>query len=175
MRGTVRIGKHVETVHEHTTGARDRATAEVYAQKLQAEISHKLLFKRGGDPTKAGRIQHAAVGNGSVVYFLRAGDLIKIGVSTDVKRRRELIQNAHGAQVELVAAIQGDRTHEGMLHAVMTPYRVQGEWYRLPAELERSIADLGKWRGRKKGWQILGNDFSTMVGVKSETPTATNG
>jgi hypothetical protein len=130
VRGTVRIGQHVETVREHSTGTSDRDTAESYLRKLQAEVSHKLLFRVGGNPTKSA-ISHEAVGKGQTVYFLRARDgRIKIGVSGDHEKRKQWLQNAHGEPLEVIAAIAGGRALEQMLHVLFAEYRTNNEWYR---------------------------------------------
>lgn len=139
IRGTVRVGQLQEYVKEHSTGARDRPTAEAYLHRLQAEIAHRLLAP---EPLAVARRRRAAP---TRVYFLRARDgLVKIGVTSNVTRRKWLLQNAHGGPLEVLGTIPGGRPVESALHAVFAPYRMHGEWFRLPDEIVDSIRNWAK-------------------------------
>ena len=42
-RGTVRVGRKTQVVKEHSTGCRERETAEAYKAKLEYDIGQELL------------------------------------------------------------------------------------------------------------------------------------
>lgn len=48
VRGTVRVGKEVREVKEHSTGCRERAAAAAYVAKLDAEIRDEILHGTAG-------------------------------------------------------------------------------------------------------------------------------
>lgn len=64
------------------------------------------------------------------VYFVRAGDLIKIGFSNEVRRRvGSIIQNTRGGG-EFLGYMAGDRRVERHLHDRFADIREYGEWFR---------------------------------------------
>lgn len=65
----------------------------------------------------------------SYLYFFSSGDRIKIGVSTNVERRRKDV----GAQLPQVPSclgfIEGDYSLERYVHGLLAEYRLSGEWF----------------------------------------------
>lgn len=74
-RGTVRVGKEVREVREHTTGCRDRAVAEAYAHKLESEIRDEILYG-----TAAARARHMTCAEAMLQYMNRPGGLHRMDV-----------------------------------------------------------------------------------------------
>lgn len=68
--------------------------------------------------------------NTSVVYFVRFGDLIKIGFTTSMTTRMAAIQPD-----EILLTLPGGRPHERALHEVFKEHRVRGEWFRACQEI----------------------------------------
>jgi integrase len=48
VRGTVRVGRQIREVKEHSTGCRERAAAEAYKANLEHEVGQELLHGRDG-------------------------------------------------------------------------------------------------------------------------------
>lgn len=72
-----------------------------------------------------------------VVYYLRWDDRIKIGTSSQPRRRLATIWHQ-----ELLAFEPGDRTVERARHAQFAHLREGGEWFRADAELVAHAAAL---------------------------------
>jgi hypothetical protein len=71
------------------------------------------------------------------VYFFRAGDAIKIGVTRDVERRRRALATGSAVPLELLATLPGGRRLEKRLHERFKRFHVRGEWFRADEELLR--------------------------------------
>lgn len=78
------------------------------------------------------------------VYFIRAGDAVKIGIASDPHDRLAKLQTAHHQKLELIFVTKGGRAHERTLHKRFKPYALTGEWFRydgkLRAYLEQRMA-----------------------------------
>lgn len=87
----------------------------------------------------------------SFVYFIEAGDYIKIGVSRDPIIRLGQIRQGRGitapeglitSQARLLAVEQGDRNSEKTLHQRFAAHRARGEWFRKNDRLAHYIKSL---------------------------------
>ena len=67
----------------------------------------------------------------SRVYFMRAGDSIKIGVSQNVTQRVREIRTANSSDIHLIGALVGGRHLEGILHHRFRKHHIRGEWFKL--------------------------------------------
>lgn len=67
----------------------------------------------------------------SRVYFLRAGDSIKIGVSQNLRQRIREIRTANSSDVHMIGALVGGRHLESILHHRFRKHRIRGEWFKL--------------------------------------------
>lgn len=73
----------------------------------------------------------------SVVYFLVRGDQLKIGFSTNLRRRLEAL-HADGSDVALL--LVGDRRLEAALHEHFADFRIQAtEWFQRAPALENFV------------------------------------
>jgi integrase len=61
VRGTIRVGRQVRDIREHSTGCRDRAAAEAYRAKLEGEVRAELLHGRAA-ARRAVTFEMAALG-----------------------------------------------------------------------------------------------------------------
>jgi hypothetical protein len=77
--------------------------------------------------------------DGEVVYFLRAGDAIKIGYTTNLAARKRALETASSVPLELLASIPGDRSEEARLHREWGHLHIRGEWFQADEELLRYI------------------------------------
>lgn len=71
------------------------------------------------------------------VYFIRFNDRIKIGYSTNVKRRLESLPHH-----EVLAVIPGTTEEERRCHAAFAHLRDIGEWFRIGQDLLDFINDV---------------------------------
>src|SRR4051812_15157632 len=65
-----------------------------------------------------------------LVYFLRAGSAIKIGVSRDPERRRRALATGSAVPLELLLPLPGGRRLEARLHRQWRRLHLRGEWFR---------------------------------------------
>lgn len=63
------------------------------------------------------------------VYFLWAGNRIKIGFSTKPYKRIFTLQTGISAPVKMMLAVVGTPKEEKALHRLLSDFRVQGEWF----------------------------------------------
>ena len=79
-----------------------------------------------------------------VVYFVRCEDYVKIGFSQDLKTRISDLQTACPYELELIAAIPGEWSLEGIFHNVLRDKRIRGEWFVLDDDLRQRISMMMK-------------------------------
>jgi hypothetical protein len=77
-----------------------------------------------------------------VVYFLRGGDVIKIGYTTNLAARQRALETASAVPLELLASVPGDRREEARLHREWWHLHIRGEWFHADEELLRYIRVL---------------------------------
>lgn len=76
------------------------------------------------------------------VYFVRDGDLVKIGFSNDTEQRvRNIIRGLHG-NGEFLGCMPGDREVEAHVHAMFGEDREYGEWFRSSPRLLDLVKSL---------------------------------
>lgn len=86
-----------------------------------------------------------------VVYYLAFSDRVKIGTSTNIRRR--LLELQYDA---VLALERGGRQLEQSRHAQFGAHRVTGEWFRRHPELDRHINSLiqpGGWEKQLREWE----------------------
>lgn len=79
-----------------------------------------------------------------MIYFIRAVNSwsIKIGVSSDPKKRLASLQTGSAEPLELLGTIPGDLAEEKRLHSQFARFRIGGEWFRGDDELLIEITRL---------------------------------
>lgn len=82
------------------------------------------------------------------VYFLRAGDFVKIGWARDVEKRIKALQTANPHELELLGVIPGCDDVERVIHQRFNALHVRGEWYRAESSLLEFVARHGVARER---------------------------
>jgi hypothetical protein len=75
-----------------------------------------------------------------VVYFIQAGNLVKIGFSGSVAVRMHQLQTASSETLSLVKAIEGDHALERDLHRRFGHLRSHREWFRSEGDLADFIS-----------------------------------
>ena len=79
------------------------------------------------------------------IYFIRAGNLVKIGRSVNPRERLKALRSdkkqtiipeqVDMSEAEIIAVFPGGRRVESALHFQFRRYRVAGEWFRLTREV----------------------------------------
>ena len=82
------------------------------------------------------------------VYFLAAGDsgAVKVGYAGDIEARLASIQTGNHHAVTVLFSIAAVHYAEKVLHNVLMPQRIRGEWFRHGDEVEHLIECLRKLR-----------------------------
>jgi hypothetical protein len=79
----------------------------------------------------------------SGVYFVRTGDFVKIGVSTDVVKRMGAFITASPLPLHLLGVIPGaTQSDERQLHQRFLGLHVNGEWFHAAAEI---LEEAARW------------------------------
>lgn len=76
----------------------------------------------------------------SFIYFARAGNKVKIGISKDPRQRLGSIKTGSSSKVRIYYVTPGTREDERRLHQQFSEYRVNGEWFLFAAPIKDWIA-----------------------------------
>lgn len=87
----------------------------------------------------------------SVVYFVRAGDAVKIGTSIKPMERMQNLDGGNHEKLVLLAIMPGGRKEERALHKRFAEYKLpdKREWFRFNREIDKFIASIGRKSKRK--------------------------
>lgn len=86
-----------------------------------------------------------------LVYFLRAGDFVKIGYTNNLDRRMTDLRTGMPLPIELIGVRIASRLVEGELHRRFEHLRTFGEWFVGEAEL-LAEARLPCWLDQLEEW-----------------------
>jgi Meiotically up-regulated gene 113 len=78
------------------------------------------------------------------VYFITAmaSGTVKVGYSTNVRKRLIDLQTSASVQLRMEFSCVGDRELERALHAFLKPYRVSGEWFKYGPHIHDLIDEI---------------------------------
>lgn len=136
------VARLVEIV-PRLTRMEDRSRAIEEAQKLSDLARDPRRFKQTRPVRKRGLRSALDLPDwmlvprrgGFCVYFVRAGEHVKIGVTKDVGERLDSLRTGCAHRLTLLAAILGDSTLERALHERFSHLRGEGEWFRAAPDL----------------------------------------
>lgn len=74
------------------------------------------------------------------IYFLVCGDAVKIGFSTNLKRRLAALSTGMPAPETCIVSVSGIKHHETILHAKLDHLRITGEWFKLTQGIRKLMA-----------------------------------
>jgi len=74
------------------------------------------------------------------VYFLQAGDSIKVGFSVNPWSRAKELQTGNAEKGVLLGTIKGTQYDEAAIHEKFSRFRLNGEWFRADPELLDYVA-----------------------------------
>ena len=69
------------------------------------------------------------------VYFIRSGDMIKIGYTSNIEDRKSSLQTNNPIKIEVLKTIPGGYEEEQELHRKFSHLNKQGEWFFAAKEL----------------------------------------
>lgn len=75
------------------------------------------------------------------VYFVKAGESIKIGFSVDVRRRVKNMQTAASETMTLLLVLPGTLADEKSMHDRFGHLRINGEWFKSGPDLVQFIRE----------------------------------
>lgn len=113
----------------------DRAFNLAYQAALNGEGSYTPET-----PARAPNQPVLTIGRPGYVYFMRMGNSVKIGFSTDVGKRLKAIQTACPLPAKVIKIIPGSDQTERYFHHHFAAYRQSGEWFHLDGELAAFLA-----------------------------------
>jgi hypothetical protein len=73
------------------------------------------------------------------VYFIKCKNKVKIGYSTNIKRRIKELATGNGEKLELIYSIPGSKDTEWSLHNYFSFQHICGEWFELYPEIQMWI------------------------------------
>ncbi len=74
-----------------------------------------------------------------MLYFIRSGQYVKIGVSANPLGRLRQVQTGNPIEAELLAVCPGGKDDEAAIHRAFQQHRVSGEWFRATPQLDALI------------------------------------
>jgi hypothetical protein len=81
---------------------------------------------------------------GFVYAIGNSNGMVKIGWSEQPSLRLNKIQSDHPGKVILLGIIEASQSQEAEIHALLSPWRISGEWFRLEGPVEAFVEALPK-------------------------------
>lgn len=91
------------------------------------------------DATSA--VQYARPRSSGWIYFIQAGDFVKIGFATDVDKRLKALETGSPVDLVVLSTERGTMEDEAYYHRKFADLRARGEWFRYGDAIR---AHLGK-------------------------------
>lgn len=152
---------HWEAIYEHFRTAGDSYLPEFYRQMFVRALRDAEIIIRDEEHEaelveRVRQVRAKPETGASLVYFIEREGLIKIGFSTNLKKRLKDISKGSSmpdgmtiGPVTLLATEPGDRNLESRLHRRFDRSRVDNtEWFRPSKALRRYIEDLARHQQR---------------------------
>jgi hypothetical protein len=73
------------------------------------------------------------------LYFIRAGDAVKIGRTTNIVKRLHNMQTNNHEEIDCLLLLKGRGWQEDEWHKRFRAMKLRGEWYRWCAQIEAAI------------------------------------
>lgn len=77
-----------------------------------------------------------------IVYFVRSGSRVKIGITAHLQSRLKALRTASADQLEVIATRPGFLADEQALHERFAKHRLSGEWFTWCDEIATYVATL---------------------------------
>lgn len=103
-------------------------------------FSEYMKLLRDGKPIPPRPVEESA--SARLVYFIRAGDRVKIGTAAEPLRRLREIQVGNPEVLELLHTMPGKHADERRLHKRFASHRLAGEWFHYADEIQQYVEQL---------------------------------
>lgn len=121
------------TLPKYVHADKTRHGKTVYYFRRGKKSPRIRLRERIGSPEFLGEYAEAMAGKTPVIqsfiYFARAGNKVKIGISKNPKQRLGGIRTGNSSKVRIYYVTPGDSRKERDLHRRFAEHRVNGEWF----------------------------------------------
>lgn len=84
-----------------------------------------------------------------MLYFIRSGQYVKIGISEAPQRRIASIQTSNPDELEVLAVVEGGAQLEAEMHRRFAALHYRGEWFRDDTTIRQVIAGMQTLTSRK--------------------------
>lgn len=74
------------------------------------------------------------------VYFLKAGEFVKVGWSLAPEERVKHLQTGCPVETELLGFVSGSMDDEALFHALFEPWRSKGEWFHWSPVVRKTVS-----------------------------------
>ncbi len=102
-----------------------------------------------------------------MIYFIRRGEFVKIGVTINVLNRVKTLQNASVEPVTLLGVMVGGKREERALHQRFHAKRIRGEWFKIDDEITDFVtANTGPFFKSLDGRERIGLDKLVQLNIK---------
>lgn len=148
-RGPVLWGRVMVRGHEHRFSLQtaDPAEAIVRRNDEKRRLVDSAYFGKAGLTDKHAKTAWRRGVRARVagfIYFVEAGDHIKIGYAKDWQSRIASLQTGHHQTLRVIGAVAGNISDEQALHRRFRYLRSRGEWFRKSHDLLDYIARATK-------------------------------
>jgi hypothetical protein len=111
----------------------------VWRRHLCHDCGRRWTTRRAPDPPR--------IDGPTSVYFIRAGDLVKVGIAKNTARRMAAIQSGAPAKLELLheeryGSCAEARAKERAFQSDLWDYHVHGEWFHETPAVSQYIANM---------------------------------
>lgn len=103
--------------------------------ELHTQFSGEYSYCQSCYKNYKSRRNFSKIARPTCVYFIRSGDLIKIGYTGDLDERKRTLQVNNPTIVEVLKTIPGGYPEEQELHKKFEHLNKQGEWFYAAEEL----------------------------------------
>jgi hypothetical protein len=116
--------------------------AKVWSDHRYEEIVAARDAARGGPKRSIRRKWAPKMPRVGYVYFLFAGDAVKIGFSRGPLKRQEEIGIGMSREPDAIHAVRAGSAHEMALHRALHTHRLRGEWFRRCPEVMKMLHQM---------------------------------
>lgn len=114
--------------------------AEIESERQASRLSLREEYERERKiAAEAARKRQKALGKQGYVYFLRAGNVVKIGFSTNLIERERSLRTARPENAFICKFVEGAPAKEREFHKRFAEYRLNGEWFDVRGKLAKYL------------------------------------
>lgn len=105
-----------------------------------------------------------------MIYFIRSGEFVKIGVANNPWARMHGFQTGHPTPLELLAVAPGDYEDEAQYHADFAYCRKKGEWFVYDELINVTIENIKSYYPDYQDSSILKKKHKRISSIPRRSP-----